>query len=232
MAYVTDHATVAAAERGIANESPAAAAEGVMLLQGIEVTWSGEHVTILSAERFYRGLLTDNMRDVDVRGLELASLVPGREPVVIWNHPHRLQGSSRGSRSRYARGSRHRDREWLPEGHGRAPTQTRAIVALAERHNLALTTGSDHHGWGYAAPGWTLMRIFSWRGSQATRSRSRSSSALRTGGLGSTRVVERRVADPGASTLALGAHGVRALRRECSRRSRTTSALRGSCGRG
>src|SRR5687768_8088815 len=89
VAYITDHGSVAGAERGIVN-NPNPVANGVTLLQGIEVTWNGEHVTILGAERFYRGLLTDNKRDVDVRGVELGSLIAGREPVIVWNHPHQL----------------------------------------------------------------------------------------------------------------------------------------------
>src|SRR6185503_663306 len=81
VAYVTDHATVAAAERGVAlNPNPVG--EGTVLLQGIEVTWAGEHVDILGAERMYKGLLTPNNRDVDEQALRLASLLPGREPVV------------------------------------------------------------------------------------------------------------------------------------------------------
>src|SRR6185503_1211108 len=89
VAYITDHAAVAAAEQGMAR-NPVPAADGVTILQGIEVTWTGEHVVILGAQRQYRGILTTNLRDVDVQALQLASLIPGREPVVIWNHPHRL----------------------------------------------------------------------------------------------------------------------------------------------
>jgi hypothetical protein len=203
-AYVTDHASVAAAERGIAS-NPRSAADGVMLLQGIEVTWSGEHVTILGAERLYRGLLTDNKRDVDVRGLELGSLITGREPVLIWNHPHRLQGvpvasgpGSAGIRAIEIVNGAPDDRDALRRNH-------RALVELAQQSNLALTTGTDHHGWGYAAPGWTLMRIFNWRSLGSDDLSNRIEQALRTGGLASTRTVERRTANPGISILGLTA---------------------------
>jgi hypothetical protein len=203
-AYVTDHASVAGAERGVA-ANPRSAADGVMLLQGIEVTWSGEHVTILGAERFYRGLLTDNKRDIDVRGLELGSLITGREPVLIWNHPHRLEGvpvasgpGTPGIRAIEVVNGAPADRDDVRRNH-------RALVELAQRSNLALTTGSDHHGWGYATPGWTLMRIFNWRSLGGDDLSTRIEQALRTGGLGSTRTVERRIADPGISTVWLAA---------------------------
>src|SRR5437764_10613241 len=44
------------------------------------------------------------------------------------------------------------------------PIYRQRIVHIADSLNLALVTGSDNHGWGRAAPGWTLMRIPGWRG--------------------------------------------------------------------
>jgi hypothetical protein len=198
VAYVTDHGTVEEAERGLAG-NPATAAEGVLLLQGIEVTWSGEHVTILNAERIYRGLLTENKRDVDVRGLELGSLITGREPVVIWNHPHQLDRLPRASGPGTAGVRAIEIINGAPDDRDEGRRNHRAIVDLAQRSNLALTVGSDSHGWGYATPGWTLMRIFNWRALSADDLSLRIEQAIRTGGLGATRAVERRIADPGPS---------------------------------
>jgi hypothetical protein len=76
-AFITDHGTVAAAERGVAG-NPRTAGEGTSLLQSIEVTWSGEHVSIPGAQRTYSGLLTSNLRDVDPDALRLGSLIPNR----------------------------------------------------------------------------------------------------------------------------------------------------------
>jgi hypothetical protein len=202
VAYVTDHGSVAGAERGIVN-NPNPVANGVTLLQGIEVTWNGEHVTILGAERFYRGLLTDNKRDVDVRGVELGSLIAGREPVIVWNHPHQLDrlpiasGSGTGGiRAIEIVNGAPDDMDEMRRNRGE-------IVALADQRNLALTAGSDNHGWGHATPGWTLMRIPGWRGLSGDVLAERIERSIRTGGRGSTLPVERRVADPGGSTAAL-----------------------------
>ena len=197
VAYVTDHANVSAAERGVA-ANPATAANGVMTLQGIEVTWEGEHVTILGAERFYRGLLTENKRDVDVRGLEIASVIATREPVVIWNHPHDLgrlpiaagPGTGGVRAIEVINGA--------PDDRDESRRNRDAILALAARSNLALTIGSDNHGYGYATPGWTLMRLFGWRGLAGDDLASRIERSIRDGGTASTRVVERRIADPGS----------------------------------
>ncbi len=204
VAYITDHASVAGAERGVAND-PAVAGQDVTLLQAIEVTWSGEHVGILGAQRTYTGLLTPNLRDVDVEGLRIGSMIPGREPVVIWHHPHRLDRLplavhplTPGIRAiEVVNGA--------PADMGRVRRNRAAEVAMAQQNNLALTTGSDNHGWGRTAPGWTVMRIYGWRGMSPDALAQRIEATLRAQGFGATRVVERRVADPGDRRLELAA---------------------------
>ncbi|MEX2152410.1 MAG: hypothetical protein WD825_03675 [Gemmatimonadaceae bacterium] len=201
-AYVTDHATVSEAERGMAN-NPNPAGGGVTLLQGIEVTWSGEHVAILGAERRYRGLLTPNLRDVDEQGLLLGSLIQTREPVVIWNHPKdltRLPPAS-GPRTAGVRGIEISNGS--PPGADKIRPKRQAIVALAERAGLAMMGGSDYHGWGRTAPAWTLVRIFGWRGMNADSLDQQIERVVRESGARGTRVVERRVADPGSRNTAL-----------------------------
>lgn len=202
VAYVTDHATVVEAEKGMA-ANPNPATEGVTLLQAIEVTWTGEHVAILGAQRMYKGLLTPNLRDVDEQSLHLASLLPGREPVVIWNHPRQLNrlpiasgpGSVGVRAIEIVNGA--------PDGMDEVRPKRAQIAALAESRNVALTGGSDNHGWGRTAPAWTLMRIVGWRGMQGDSLAFNIERVFREGGFRSTRVVERRVADPGSSKLQL-----------------------------
>lgn len=198
VAYVSDHATVEAAEHGMAN-NPRPAAEGVTLLQSIEVTWQGEHVGILGAERAYKGLLTENKRDVDEQGLQLASFVQGREPIVVWHHPRQLNRlpAAKGARSAGIRAIE------IVNGDPSAETtrgQRQQILAFAERDSLALTTGTDSHGWGRAAPGWTLLNVYNWRALFGDALAFQIERVLRDGGYGATRVVERRVAYPGTPT--------------------------------
>jgi hypothetical protein len=200
--FVTDHGAVSAAERGIAANPPLAGG-GVTALQGIEVTWSGEHVSILGAQRVYKGILTDNLRDVDEQGLQLASMVRGREPVVIWNHPRQLdrlkpaQGAgTSGVRAVEIVNGSPKDMTTVRRNRGK-------IVTFAETANLALTSGSDNHGFGRTAPGWTLMLIVGWRGAGSDALALEIDRVLRDGGYRATKVVERRVADPGASKALL-----------------------------
>jgi hypothetical protein len=39
----------------------------------------------------------------------------------------------------------------------------KGILALADRLHLAIVAGSDNHGWGRAAPAWSVLRIPGWR---------------------------------------------------------------------
>jgi hypothetical protein len=70
-AYISDHRTVQGAELGIV-DNPTEAGQGTMLLQALEAGWRGEHVNILGANRFYKGLTTSDLRDVDEQSLALA----------------------------------------------------------------------------------------------------------------------------------------------------------------
>jgi hypothetical protein len=202
-AFIADHGVVTESERGIAN-NPNPAGTGVTLMQSMEVTWVGEHVGIVGAERAYKGLLTNNNRDVDEQSLRLASFVTGREPVVIWHHPRELNRlpvvdstTPAGIRAIEAvNGS--------PSRLGYVRAQREAIVSLAASHNVPLTSGSDNHGWGRATPGWTIMNIPAWRGMAPEQFSLLLERVIRESGVRSTRVIERRVADPGDDKLQLG----------------------------
>jgi len=201
--YVTDHATVSAAEQGMAR-NPRPAGNGVTVLQGIEVTWTGEHVAILGAERAYKGLLTDNKRDVDEQGVRLASMIPGREPVIIWNHPHQLNRlpTAKGPGTPGVRAIEVSN--GAPDSRDEVRAKRAEIVGLAERANLSMTGGSDNHGWGRTAPNWTLMVMFGWRGLAGDALGNQIENVIRQGGAAGTRVVERRTADASNTAVLLG----------------------------
>ena len=204
VAYVTDHAAVSGAEQGMAN-NPNPVGTGVTLLQSIETTWSGEHVSIPGAQRIYMGLLTTNLAEVDTQGLRLASLVPGREPVVIWNHPRDLTQlkpaigpGTDGVRAIEVVNGAPRDIDNVRRARQK-------IVLMGQGGDVALTAGTDNHGFGRVAPGWTLMLIVGWRGATPDALALEIDKVLREGKFAATKVVERRAADPGDSALRLAA---------------------------
>jgi hypothetical protein len=200
-AYITDHATYEGAERGIAG-NPAQTGEGTTLLQGIEAIDRGEHVNILSAGRRYRGLTTPDLKDVDDQALAMADLIPGTSPIVIETIPGNLSKFSSATPTAAPGVDAIEIVDGSPRGLSQGRRERARIVHLADSLNLALVTGSDNHGWGHTAPGWTLLRIPGWRGMPTDSLSRRIEDILRTGRRQATRVVERRVAD-GTSPMAI-----------------------------
>ncbi|MEO7086018.1 MAG: hypothetical protein ABI442_06790 [Gemmatimonadaceae bacterium] len=192
--YITDHATFEGAERGIATNPPVAG-EGEIVLQGLEAFYKGEHVNILSAGRHYRGLTNATLKDIDPEALGLASLLPQSTPLLIETVPGNLDKVP-ASTDKMPVGVQAIE---IVDGSPRGLTQGRRdhnrIIKIADSLNLALVTGSDNHGWGRAAPGWTLMRIGGWRGMPTDSLSSRIEHALREGRRAATRTAERRVAE-------------------------------------
>ncbi|MDQ2665549.1 MAG: hypothetical protein M3Z05_06025 [Gemmatimonadota bacterium] len=192
VAYITDHRTFEGARDAWAN-NPTNVGEGTVLLPAIEVVWKGEHVNVLDADRMYRGMLTTTLRDIDDDALKLVSMVPGAEPVLIETLPGDLSKVQTAS----GRGTPGVRAIELVDGAPRGLGQTRAervrIVQLADSTNLALVAGSDHHGWGHTAAGWTLMFIPQWRTVSPDGLSKAIANVLRVGGRGATRVVERYV---------------------------------------
>jgi hypothetical protein len=199
-AYITDHATFQGAERGIAS-NPRLAGEGTLILQGLEAFYKGEHVNVLSAGRRYQGLTTPDLKTVDEQSLALSSILAVTSPVLVETIPGKLDRVPAASDS--AAGVRAIE---IVDGSPRGLTQVRRdrarIVHIADSLNLALVAGSDNHGWGRTAPGWTLLRVPGWRGMTADSLSVRIEEILRLGRREATRVVERRVA-PGESAIQL-----------------------------
>ena len=194
VAYISDHRTFEGARDAWAN-NPTPAGSGTELLPAIEVVWRGEHVNVLDADRMYRGLLTETLRDVDDGALKLASSLPGSEPVLIETLPGDLSKvvAAAGPGTAGVRAIEVID--GAPKGLGQTRRERARIVHLADSTNLALVAGSDHHGWGHTAAGWTLIYLPQWRTASPEQLSSAITKIIRGGGRASTRVVERYVAD-------------------------------------
>jgi hypothetical protein len=196
-AYITDHRTLEGAREGIASNA-SQAGQGVLLLQGLEAGYHGEHVNVLGAGNHFAGITTADLRDVDDQALALASLIPNGEPVLVETLPGDLSQmiAAAGPSTAGVRAIE------LLDGSPRGLTQSRRdrarIVRLADSLNLAVVMGSDNHGWGRATPGWTMMRLIDWRSLGTDSLAQRIERVIRLGGRGSTKVFERRVADGGS----------------------------------
>ena len=183
--------------------NPGQSGESTMLLQGIEAFYKGEHVNALSAGRRYRGLVDATLKDIDPEALTLSSIIPATRPTLIETVPGDLSKVRAIAATDTSAGVLGIE---IVDGSPRGLSQTRRerqrIVALADTFNLALVTVSDNHGYGWAAAGWTLMRVPGWRGMAGDSLSARIEEILRVGRRESTRPVERRVAG-GTNPLAL-----------------------------
>ena len=205
VAYITDHRSFEGAERGIAS-NPGQAGEGTMLLQGLEAFFRGEHVNVLDAGRRFKGITTPDLKDVDEQSLSIAAVIPATTPVIIETLPGNLaripvtttQGATGVAAIEIVDGS--------PRGLSQTRRERARIVRIADSLNLALVVGSDNHGWGRAAPGWTLMRIPGWRGMTTDSLSRRIEGVLGIGCREATRNVERRIAG-GSTPIALAFAG-------------------------
>jgi hypothetical protein len=200
--YITDHRTFAGAEEGMAG-NPRLAGGGTVVLSGLELVWRGERVNILSAGRTYRGFWTADNRDMDEEALVLASMVAGREPVLVHTFPGNIDRviPAQGPGTAGVRAIE------IVDGAPRGFTQTRRIraeiVQLADSADLALVAASNNHGWGRTAPGWTILRVPGWRALNADDLAAAIEATIREQGRGATRVVERRVGESGGALAPL-----------------------------
>ena len=194
VAYVTDHRTFEGARDAWAN-NPAFAGQGTTLLPGIEVVWKGEHVVVLDADRKYRGILTETLRDIDEPALTMASSIPGNEPLLIETFPGDIAKMipAAGPGTPGVRAIELVD--GAPKGLGQTRRERASIVRYADSLDLALVAGSNHHGWGHTASGWTLLYVPGWRNATPDQLSDAIVNILRRGGVHSTRVIERYVAD-------------------------------------
>jgi hypothetical protein len=200
VAYITDHRTFDGAREGWAN-NPSQSGTETLLLPAIEVVWKGEHVNVLDADRMYRGIIDAPLRDIDDEALRLASLVPGNEPVLIETIPGDLSKvlTAKGRGTPGVRAIELID--GAPRGLAQSRQQRARILDIADSANIALVAGSDHHGWGHTAAGWTLLLIPNWRAAPPEEVSRAIAATLRSGGRGSTKVIERYVANTDEAAL-------------------------------
>jgi hypothetical protein len=147
----------------------------------------------LSAGRRFKGMTTPDLRDVDEQSLNLAFMFPATSPIVI----ETLPGDFEKAKDSTAKGISVVAMEIIdgsPRGLAQGRRDRSRIVHLADSLNFSLVTGTDNHGYGRAAPGWTLVRIPGWRGMPTDSLSRRIEDVIRIGRRAATRPIERIVA--------------------------------------
>jgi hypothetical protein len=160
-AYVTDHRTFDGA-LDAAQRNPSLAGEGVTLLPGVELRDGDEHPILLGADP-----MRTRITSADLKGAMVVTNGGSVPPLLLLTMPgniHRVPPNEYTGPIRLA-GIEILD--GCPRGLAQTARDRTGILALAGKLNLAPVAGSDNHGWGRAAPAWSVLRIPGWRSMSA-----------------------------------------------------------------
>ena len=192
VAYITDHSTFAGAEEA-ALDNPAHAADGTVMLSGIEVRDRGNHLVVLGTDAHdWQSYTAGNLqeltfkREVETRG--------SARPVVLFTLPGHLE--SEGAMSVDAIELS----DAAPRGLSQSDAEHEEIATIAGEQNKALLASSNNHGWANASPAWSVMEIPNWRAMTPAELDVAIRRQILRGGPNAVRVIYRRV--PGAVSVA------------------------------
>lgn len=156
-AYITDHRTFDGA-LSASGRNPSLAGDGMTLLPGVELRDGDEHPILLGANPRRMKITSPDWQGavVEADGGPVPPIllltIPGnivRVPVNEYSGAIRLAGIEGSDGS--------------PRGMAQTARDRKGILALADKLHLAIVAGSDNHGWGRAAPAWSVLRIPGWR---------------------------------------------------------------------
>jgi len=205
-AYVTDHRTFDGALDAL-ERNPATAGGGTVLLAGVELRDVGEHPILLGVDPYRMKITSPNWQGaaVEADGGPVPPILLLSMPGQLRVPPNELSGEVRVAGVEISDGS--------PRGMAQTATGHADILALAKGLHLTLVAGSDNHGWGRAAPAWSVLRIPGWRDMRPASLDSAIRRTIISGAAGSTEVIARRTVGPtsGAVGAALGGVSIAAL---------------------
>jgi hypothetical protein len=156
-AYITDHKTfdgaLSAAER-----NPSLAGNGMTLLPGVELRDVNEHPILLGVDP-----ARTRLTSADLAGA-LVKTDPGSvPPILLLTMPGNILLVPRSEYTGPIRLAGIEVSDGCPRGIAQSGRDKKEILALADKLHLAPVAGSDNHGWGRAAPAWSVLRIPGWR---------------------------------------------------------------------
>ena len=161
-AYVTDHYTWAGVDEALP-ANPARAGERTVLLSGMEVRLRDRHTNILGLRGRYLFALDSTWHHLDPDSIAAARHRGARPATMLYTIPgplDRIVPLSPGSPAGVV-GVELSD--GAPRGLEQGRAEREAILALADRMDLAVVAGANHHGWGRTVAAWSVMRLPGWR---------------------------------------------------------------------
>ncbi|MBC7843248.1 MAG: hypothetical protein H7099_13085 [Gemmatimonadaceae bacterium] len=185
VAYITDHKRFGGAIDAMASNPPRAG-DGVVLLSGLEMRSAGQHVNVLSMTPAESTYVVDS--DHLTAGIRLSD---GRAPLIVQTIPFDFKRFSGPGQDSLPVTRAIELNDGAPRGLTTGLNRHAQILAMADSFNLALVAGSDNHGWGNTASGWTLVRVPGWRALSPGALAVKLEETM-LGGRHATQVVERR----------------------------------------
>ncbi len=161
-AYVTDHYTWAGVDEALP-ANPARAGERTVMLSGMEVRLRDRHTNILGERGRYLFALDSTRHHLDPDSIAAARHRGARPATMLYTIPgplDRIVPLSTGSPAGVV-GVELSD--GAPRGLEQGRAEREAILALADRMDLAVVAGANHHGWGRTVAAWSVMRLPGWR---------------------------------------------------------------------
>jgi predicted metal-dependent phosphoesterase TrpH len=200
VAYITDHKTYEGAEAA-ARANPARAGDGVVLLSGVEYVHEHNHLNAIGANRTNFTWIPPERRD----SAALVRYAAAPDPVLIQTVPDHLELTP--APNALGRGGvlGIELSDGSPRGIEQGQRDRARILRIADSLDLAVVAGSDNHGWGRTAVGWSVMRIPGWRSLTPVVLGNAIERTIRSERRDASRVIGRRSPDPGRSALALAA---------------------------
>jgi hypothetical protein len=202
VAYVTDHNAIGGALSGMAR-NPIRSGDATVLLPGIELRDRDEHVILIGIDPRRMDVTSPDWHGAaeaadgqSVPPLLLLSM-PGNSTTIPSDElqdPIRLAGIELSDGS--------------PRGLAQTGTDRRAILAAAARFRLALVSASDNHGWGRAAPAWSVLRIPGWREMAPVQLDLAIRRTILARGQASVQVIARRIAAQPTGRVEAGLSGL------------------------
>ena len=202
--YVTDHQTFDGALSGAAR-NPATSGETTVILPGVELRDGDEHLILIGVDPRRMKITSP-----DWEGAAVAADGGPAPPMLLLSLPgdilhipnEEIAGAIRIGGIEASDGS--------PRGLAQAAIDRDSILALGSRLGIALVSGSDNHGWGRAAPAWSVLRIPGWRGMSPAQLDVAIRQTILTQQVHAVQVIARRTASPerGRGRAALGGFAV------------------------
>jgi hypothetical protein len=141
-----------------AEQNPSVAGNGVTLLPGVELRDGGEHPILLGVDPVRTRLTSGDLEGAIMRSAD--GRVP---PILLLTIPGNIRQVPASEVTGAVRLAGVEVSDGSPRGMAQTSSEKKEIVALGNRLGLAPVAGSDNHGWGRAAPAWSVLRVPGWR---------------------------------------------------------------------